>query len=102
MGTHYTPDLSVEAARYSPHDYLVRFTALTGWTLAVARRFEDHRFVATTPEEQETCLLISKEEALELIDTWEFSLKADAEWEEECARLAIERADPDDDPTTAK
>lgn len=91
MGTHYTPDLSVESARYSPHDYLVRFTALTGWTLAVARRYENGHFVATTPDEQETCLLISKEDALDLVDTWNFCLQAEAEERsDEAERLAAE------------
>lgn len=83
MGTqvyNYTPDLSVEAARYSPHDYLVRFTAQTfGWTLSVARRIEDGRPVYTTPEERETCIMITHEQALDLVDTWNFILQAEAE-----------------------
>jgi hypothetical protein len=84
MGNIYTPNLDVNAARYSPHDYAVRFTALGGWTLSVTRRIEDGRLVATTPEEQETCLLISEEEAHELIESWKFALEQEeAEYDPE-------------------
>ena len=93
MSANYTPTLSVDSARYSPHEYSVRFTALSWWTLSVNRRIENGLPVYTTLEEQETCLLISKEEAQELITSWGFALKAEAEeMAEEAEFLAVERA----------
>lgn len=91
MSANYTPELSVESARYSPHDYSVRFTALGGWTLSVTRRIENGLPVHTTPEEQETCLIISEVEAHDLIASWKFALNAEmAEMQDEAERLAAE------------
>ena len=93
MSANYTPTLSVDSASYSPHEYSVRFTALSGWTLSVTRRIENGLPVYTTLEEQETCLLISTDEALELVRTWEFALQAEAkDMAEEAELLAVERA----------
>jgi hypothetical protein len=93
MSANYTPTLSVDSARYSPHEYSVRFTALSGWTLSVTRRIENGLPVYTTSEEQETCLLVSKEEAQELIASWEFALQAEAlEMQDEAELLSREQA----------
>lgn len=92
MGTTFTPELSVEAASYSPHNYAVRYTTPTGWTLSVTERIEDGRPVGIPLGEQETCLLISSEEAERLIESWEFALLEElAEAAEEQERLDIER-----------